>query len=271
MKRPQGRAFLTLAALTLLMAAVFYGAAAFFGAAEKHLSWAEASALSISPGFTAEGIIIRSELCCEAIPAAEGQRLAAGELSAPAAGLYFASADGYEHLSPMDIQNADAETVAALISSPARSSSGGKLILGKDWYFAALCPQGIELLQGQRLRADFGLGELDCEVCSAGEGFAVLRMDTFLARHGGLRLAKAEIKTDTLSGIAIPPEALRKDSGGSFVWVISAGRLEKKTVNILFAADGILLIREEPRPDALHVGDKLVIGGGELYEGKILT
>lgn len=270
----RGSAFTSAVGLVLLAALAAYAATGLWGSVSNRVRFACAERRSVTLSLAAEGIIIREELPIARCPV-QGLRLGAGDslgggFSAPAAGLCFPS-DGWEHLSPADIENIDAGGIAALMASPSRDGAGGRLICGKDWYFAALLPESIALQVGQRLSADFGIGEVPCLVQAVGEGFAVLRMDTQLSAHALLRQTEAEIITDTLSGLAIPENALHTESGGSFVWAITAGRLEKKTVNIIFSGDGFLLAEESNDASGLRAGDKLVTAGKELYEGKILT
>jgi len=74
-----------------------------------------------------------------------------------------------------------------------------------------------------------------------------------------------------LSGIAIEPEALCREADAAFVWVCTAGRAEKKTVNIIHVSPELILVEAENAYAALRPGDRLIIGGQGLYEGKILT
>lgn len=274
---PAGKAAYSAAVtLVLLCALAAYGLAALFGAAENSLQWVEAERRTVVRCAAAEGIVIRSELPLESGSAAEGKRLGAGVsigngVAAPAAGIFSSRTDGLEYLSPADIVSADAESIAALLSSSAQAAPAARLVTGKDWYYAALLPEDFRLAEGQSASVNFLCGEVKSEVIAAGEGWAVLRMDTQLTEHLCLRRCSAEIITEKISGLAIPDDALRKDSEGSYVWVITAGRLEKKTVNIISAESGFYLAEALPEAEALREGDRLVTAGDELYEGKILT
>lgn len=82
--------------------------------------------------------------------------------------------------------------------------------------------------------------------------------------------ASIELEGESLSGIAIAPEALRQEGEDCYVWVLTAGRAEKKTVNIIHASAGLILAEAERRESALRPGDKLIVSGEGIYEGKIL-
>ncbi len=276
MSRPHGSSFTAAIGMVLVLAMAAYAAAGLGSALSGGEKWAEVPSRSVELGFSAEGIIIRSETALSGGSAAEGIRIGAGDglgdgLFSPAAGLYFSDSDGYEHLSPEDILSTDARGVAALLDSSPLEPAPGRLITGKDWYFAALLPSGISLSPGTELWADFGFGEVEAFVLSAGEGFAVLRMDTDLAEHASLRRLRGEIITTKLSGLAIAADALRSEGDEHFVWVSAAGRLEKKTVNIIFTGEDFHLAALSPEAGALREGDRVLTAGEDLYEGKILT
>ncbi len=272
MSRPGGSACTAAIATLLALTVLAYAAAGLGSALENSPRRSTVSARRVVSGFSAEGIVIRDELPLEGGAAPEGMRLGAGDsmgegLSAPVSGLYFSGCDGYEHLSPEDISTADAPGISALINSAPGEIAKGRLVTGKYWYFAALLPYGISLEVGDTLSADFGSGEIRCLVHAAGEGFAVLRMDTDMVAHAALRHTAAKIITESYSGLAIDHAAVQSEHGESRVRVLTAGREEIKTVNIIFTAPDFLLVEAENEPGALHEGD-IVLIGGEANEGK---
>ena len=99
---------------------------------------------------------------------------------------------------------------------------------------------------------------------------AVLRMDTLLAAHASLRIATGRIINKSLSGLALPSSALRQSGGEYYVWAITAGRLEKKKVNIIFFGEDFVLAEAAANADSLQEGDKVITHGEDLYEGKII-
>ena len=96
---------------------------------------------------------------------------------------------------------------------------------------------------------------------SAGE-----RTQLCLAEEVGI-----ELEGQTISGISIAPEALHRDGEGCYVWVLTAGRAEKKTVNIIHTSPELILAEAEGNERSLRPGDKLIVDGEGIYEGKILT
>lgn len=253
----------TLTTLTvLLLSIVAYILAGIFSALSPRLRWVEAEKAEIELSFPISGIAIRRELALAEPKSDFPIRLSAAE--APAPGLYMPERDGFESLSPDMLPILDGATLALLLSSRPEISPGGKLITAQDWYFAAPVPELFEGKEGDMLFLDLGLGKVEARVHSIRGGCIVLAMDTALASHAHIRRAEGEIITETLSGIAIPAEALRSDSEGDFVLVLTAGRQEKKTVNIIFRGGDFCLAELDADPRGLRSGDKLISSGEDI-------
>lgn len=268
-------AFSAAVGFVLAAAAVAYCAAWLFGAVHDRVKSEEVRFVSISECVSAAGIIIRDEVTLSGGSAPEGLRVgkgdALGSAVSPDTGIFFSSCDGYESLCPAALEAIDAAGLTALLDSAPDAPAEGRIVRGKDWYFAALTDSAAAFTVGDSLSADFGLGETACTVHSVGEGFVVLSMQSRLAEHGTLRHAEADITLSTQSGLRVPADAVHKSEDGEFVWVITAGVLEKKTIEISFTGDGFCLAVLSPEADALREGDRVVTFGGELYEGKIIT
>ena len=67
-----------------------------------------------------------------------------GSITAPAAGLFTSTVDGYEALSPAALENLTPDGVAALehTSPSTPANTIGKLVTAKKWYFAAVMSKG---------------------------------------------------------------------------------------------------------------------------------
>ena len=124
-----------------------------------------------------EGLALRRELCLPADAALpeglrEGERLPAGALGALApaeagSAVWFSRTDGLERLSVDALERVEVPAVRALLDAqPEDAASAGRLVLGRDWYLAALGPAGDYPQPGERclLRVS-GLGRpLDARV-----------------------------------------------------------------------------------------------------------
>ncbi len=275
MNKTKGGAFSGAVALLAFLTLAAYLAAGLGKKLSPDLHWETVSARSIESFFYAEGIIIREELSPLEGQAPEGRRLGAGDgmgegFFAPASGIYFKECDNLSYLSPGDIPNLDASTLSQLLSQEIRQQSQGRLITGNNWYFVCLPPSSPALEVGSTLMLDLGLGEIPCLVQRAENSVAVFRMETQLVPHASLRKVRGKIISESFSGLALPSSALRQSGEEHYVWVIAAGRLEKKIINVIFFGEDFVLAEKTDNADALQEGDKVITEGEELYEGKII-
>ncbi|MBO5976634.1 MAG: efflux RND transporter periplasmic adaptor subunit, partial [Oscillospiraceae bacterium] len=157
-----------------------------------------------------------------------------------------------------------------LLNGEVRQVDQGRLITGNDWYFVCLPPSPLALEEGGSLVLDLGLGEIPCLVQSLENSVAVFRMETQLVPHASLRIARGKIISERISGLALPSAALHQNGEEHYVWVIAAGRLEKKTINVIFFGEDFVLAGKTDHADALQEGDKVLTAGEDLYEGKII-
>lgn len=265
----RGDGFLkALSVLLVLSLAAYLGVWA-FGALETGLSTVEAVEAVVTLGGELEGIIVRDEVLLQSeakigeILAAEGKRLGVGDavaegIFAEYAGLFTASVDGFESLSPGALDTLSSTGLSELLESggEAAEKAFGKTVRGTSWYFAAFTDE--KLYAGQRVTLDFGFA-VEAEVVRASGGLAVFRMESHLAEILGLRKAEAELVTAEYSGIRIPAAVLRqREDGETYVTVLTATLPEDKTVNIIHDGGDWLLVETEDRADALRPGNLIV-------------
>ena len=202
---------------------------------------------------------------------------AVSEVTAPAGGLFTASPDGYESLSPDGLEDLTPAKLREWLEKkpalPARAF--GRLVTGDTWYFAALCgaDEAAELRTGDTVTLD--LQEL-CGVsprltvrfvgpAEDGESAVLLSCDTCLRETLSLRFADAEAVTESLSGLRVPREALREENGQTVVYRVSGLLAERVPVSVLWEGEYALVASETPLE-----GSEIILGGKDLYDGKIL-
>lgn len=266
----RGDGFIRLTSVLLVLALTAYLGLWALGALDSGLRTVEAQPATVTLGGRAEGIIVRDEVLLQSetkisqVLAHEGKRLGVGDAVAQGvfaeyAGLFSASADGFEHLSPEALDTLSAPELRQLLDSGGEDPENaiGKIVRGTDWYFAAFT--GAQLYAGQKLTLDFGF-VVEAEVLRAEDGMAVFRMDSALAESLGLRKAEAEMVTAEYAGLRIPASALRHgEDGKTYVTVLTATLPENKNVNIIHDGGDWLLVEIEDRADALRPGNSIVI------------
>ena len=199
-------------------------------------------------------------------------------LLAPESGLFFPWADGYEQLSPARLAELTPEGLAQLLDTAARPLSGvcGRIVTGQHWYFAARTPaeDARQLQKGDSVSLTLaGNGPaVPAEICSVSgaEGdvcAVVLRCATGLRESAGIRFASGTAVLRRLEGLQLPKEALRRDEAGNYVYLSTGLTAERVDVEILYENNGFLLVAGE----GLHPGSEILLGGSQLYDGRLLT
>ena len=228
------------------------------------------------------------------------------QITAPQAGTFSALVDGYETLvSPETALQLTPSGLRELMdmSPSGEDSAAGKLILSKDWYFAAVVTQeegerldALPVPNGQdsaavtlRFASDF-TQDIPAKVVQVseaedGQAVVVLSANRYLEQTTLLRRQTAEIIFDSQSGLRVPKAAVRiqtstqtdEETGETTeinttgVYTVVAGQMEFKPVNILAEGSDFYVVqpaRENSR--SLRSGDEIVVQGTGLYDGKLV-
>lgn len=226
-------------------------------------------------------------------------------ITAPEAGLYSAVVDGYEQvLTPEVLETLTPSTLTAIQADESLQTDVGKLILGDNWYYAAVVSQADAetLSEGRSMHLRFSKGvEQDLSVTVShiseaenGRVVVVLKGNTYLPELTLLRQQSAEIILGSLSGIRVPREALRAerttlDETGETaaaeqtgVYCLVGTEVRFKPVEVLYTGDGFALVRSAYDSMAgaltstqevlrLRAGDQVVVTGRNLYDGKVVN
>jgi putative membrane fusion protein len=204
-------------------------------------------------------------------------------LTAEHAGVFSTLIDGYEALTPADLEDLTPEALAALTDYEPDKPAGayGKLVTSYRWYFAAAMSvsDAENLTVGKTATLNFGRyygADISARVISISEPVdgtvaAVFRCDTALADTLAMRCVPANVVFATYSGIRVPAEAVQKDKDGqTYVWCVTAMQLERKDVEVLYADGDFAVLAPDVTADALRDGNTVVVSGQDLYEGKIM-
>ena len=225
-------------------------------------------------------------------------------ITAPESGLYSAVVDGYEQvLTPDMLESLTPSALTALRADETVRSEVGKLILGDEWFYAAVVSvsDAQALAEGGSLCLRFSKSvEQDLPVTvyhvseeDNGRVAVVLRGSSYLPELTLLRQQSAEVILGSLTGIRVPREALRAekttlDENGQPVTTEQTGvyclvgmEARFKPVEVLYSGDGFALVRSAYDSEAgdltstqevarLRAGDQVVVAGRDLYDGKVL-
>jgi hypothetical protein len=223
-------------------------------------------------------------------------------ITAPQAGLYSAVVDGYETvLTPLGLSDLTPSTLATVQADTSALSDVGKLILGQEWYYAAVMStseaQAMQKRQseGTTLYLRFSkAAERDLEVTldsigqeENGRCVAVFKGDTYLTELTLLRQQSAQVIYSSIEGIRVPKEALRavkttQDDEGERTTVEALGvycvmgvEARFKPVTVLYSGDNFVLLAADDSATSsetlrLRSGDEVILTAKNLYDGKIV-
>lgn len=216
-------------------------------------------------------------------------------ITSPEAGLYSAEVDGFETmLTPAMLEDLTPSRLSSLTADPAVTSRVGKLVLGDEWYYAAiLTAEDAMALQAQQtllLRFSKGVDRdlpVTLESIGARENgrvVAVFRGTSYLQELTLLRQQRAQIITGTISGVRVPKESLRaersaQDESGALaaqgvtgIYCLAGRKARFKPVEIIYSGDSFVLVRSVSEDEALWLrpGEQIVVSARGLYDGKVV-
>lgn len=205
------------------------------------------------------------------------------DIRAPQSGLFTTMLDGREFLTPEALEGLTVSGLSELMDAAAKTEAGalGKLITGMRWYYAGLIsPADAEKLEkGDYVLVSFprhGVKDLSMRVerisdVSGGKCALVLSTLRALADTVAMREADAVISISRQSGLRVPTRALHVDEEGrTYVYVITAMRVEIKYVEILADGGDYTLVAESTEAGGLREGNEVIVGGRSIHEGMVL-
>jgi hypothetical protein len=228
-------------------------------------------------------------------------------ITAPEAGLYSAEVDGFEAvLTPDMLEGLTPSALSSLTADPSTASRTGKLVLGDEWYYAAVVSaedgaslQQLQAESGGTLLLRFSKGvDRDLPVTleslgvrENGRMVAVFRGTRYLRELTLLRQQRAQIVTGSTTGIRVPRECLRAeraylDSDGRTVteertgiYCLVGREARFKPVEVVYSADGFVLVSPAPELDPsvdrdakriIRAGEQIIVSARGLFDGKVL-
>lgn len=266
----------------MFVAACAYLGDGFFGSAARRLDTAEIRSAAVADSISLEGIAVRREELISAPAGAAdveaGTRVPAGALlftdrnggavTAPSSALCFFDCDGYEALSPDMLHPFSLDRVEALLDfSPARTGKNAcRLVYDHCWYFAAVAQDPPVLPEPGKVELRFdGMGQsvparLTAVSSEGGQTALLLRLTCGGAEYMSLRKTSAELILAEYSGLEIPARAVRHDEDGNeYVCILTAGRIERRMVEIIYTDGEICIAAASSGADALHEGCTVIL------------
>ncbi|MGI5978190.1 MAG: HlyD family efflux transporter periplasmic adaptor subunit [Oscillospiraceae bacterium] len=203
-------------------------------------------------------------------------------ITAPAAGLFSAAADGYEYITPEKLAELTPSALKKLEESPETVSENvrGKLCDPYQWYFAATIPEkdaaklktggSATLSFGRYSSAPFKMRVVSIGQASGGRCVVVFRCTKSPADMLSVRRTTAELEFNRHEGIRVPKEAVLKDGDGTYIFTLTGMQAEKKYVEISYETDDYYLVKVSEDAGGLRVGNEIILSTKGVTDGKVL-
>lgn len=208
------------------------------------------------------------------------------QISSPVAGYFVSQADGYESiLTVEDVLDLTPEEIENAMSTPppVPENSVGKVVGDYEWYMACVVSveQAAEMKQGAQLtlKLPFVTNQtIPVEVMSTnrnkeGQVAVIFKCANMSRELSSIRQEQVQIQIKEYSGLRVPDAALQfNDQQETGVFVRVGNALTFKKVKVLYHSEhdrySICEITDED--GYLQLYDSIVVGGKNLYDGKII-
>lgn len=273
MDRIHNAPYLRAVAAVLFLAACAYLGAGLFGSASGPRTVTVCSG-SIRQSVPLTGIALRREelLPGEIPPGLEqGERVSAHSalggtqrVLAPESALCFSGGDGCEDLSPESLRPFSLERVEALLEREGEKAEGCRLVYDFCWYYAAVsaepCPiEAPAQVQLSLVGIEGPISALLCAVDESGGSTALLlRTGSMSPDCLCLRKCTGELIIAEHTGLEVPANAVHSEGGTEFVYILTAGKTERREVKILYTQNGVSIV-SPAGAEALTAGDRVLI------------
>ncbi len=209
---------------------------------------------------------------------------------APQAGYFSSQYDGYESLKSSDYIDCDPKTVHSLLEmNPEKRPSDyiGKLQHFSYWtYVCTVSEEKASIFEkgtSWAVRFDtsahgsqtVNMTVINRSESSDGEIAITLEGPSFNEALYSLRICNARIVLQSYSGFRVDKDAIRVLEGETGVYVLSGAKLVFKPVSVLFRNEEKDFAVITPNTDSpsrtLILNDSVVIGGKDVYDGKVVN
>lgn len=204
-------------------------------------------------------------------------------ITAPAAGYFSGSVDGYETVLTPDKLNVLSVTELERITPGAQPAGAvGKLITGDTWYYATTVAESYakDLTPGTVVTVSFAhdmARDLSMKVSHVsqvenGKCVVVLSADHFLQEATMMRSQSADMVMHTYAGLYVPKDTVRVlEDGRIGVYVLETTNVKWKPVNILYdSGESYVVELDKSSTGHLWPGDEIIVDGKDLYDGKVV-
>ncbi len=230
----------------------------------------------------------------------------AKSLAAFSSGYYYGDVDGYENIfTPDKLNNLTLENFRALTScepdTALSSHTAGKIVTDFVWHLVCEADKysAATFETGKYYKIRFPSFSEDTVTMKLVNSVSTTSDDTALLVFRGntapegfpyLRTQEADIIGQSYSGLAVPKKALRIVAGKKGVYILDGDIVRFRLVEIIFENEDYYIVASEPSvPDEADINtetpevsdeptykylslyDSVIVGGKDLFDGKIIA
>lgn len=253
------------------------------------------SALDLSTGL--KGLVLRRSTSAEGDTAMQlsisalkerlaqlqtGDRDETMEVQAQHSGYFSGTVDGYESVLTVDmLENLTVAQLDELTSRDTAARAVGKIIRGDTWYYVTDVPadQVAAVRKGSKVPVSFAghfLEGLQMTVHRIGEEengrcLLILSCDKYMQEVTLLRQQSADVIFSSYTGLRVPKNAIRVVDQKPGVYVAEGKTAAWKQVEILYDnGESYVVALDKSSTDNLWPGDEIIVGGKNLFDGKVV-
>lgn len=203
-------------------------------------------------------------------------------VSADCSGYFSGTVDGYE--SVLTVDKLDSLTLQELDELTAREQavrSVGKVIRGDTWYYVTSVPadQAETVKKGDRVPVSFAAHFFDGLTMTVyrigpeedGQRLLILSCDRYMQDVTLLRQQSADVVFTSYAGLRVPKTAIRVVEHQPGVYVVEGNAAAWKPVTILYDnGESYVVALDKSSTGNLWPGDEIIVGGKNLYDGKVV-
>ena len=207
------------------------------------------------------------------------------KIYASVAGYFVDRTDGFESvLKTEDLQDLTVEQLQNHFNTAAVDDSalGGKIVSGYEWYMACVVPDSyynaLGVGKSLSLKMSFVLDEsvpatvYSCNKDNNGNLAVVFRCDYMSAELSTIRKEAVEIQLVEHTGLKVPKRAIViNEEQQAGVYIRSGNVVAFRKIEQQFSEPADYVICKEITEDGyLRLYDDIIVGGRDLYDGKII-
>ena len=246
--------------------------------------YASLQQLILSRGSNGDNSALKAQIDrVEAELKAEQAKLSGGSkaVTAPQAGYFIKSADGYEtYFNVASLSTLTVEEVLQAQPDPNATGAVGSLVQDFAWYYAAVVDRDTaEALRNRTTVSarfpkisDTLLNMTVVSLRTEGEHTLVVLKSTDMdAKYLSARREDIQLVLNTYTGIPVPREALRQWEGKWGVYCMDGSVAKFKPVTWIYQTEEYYLVPSAARPsDGLYRYDKMILGAKNLFDGQVM-